>query len=126
MKTNDITERDFDLDALLASARGYGPVPSETLMARVMADAVAVQPQPIERPLARTTAAKMLARWLDQLAAVFGGGGALAGISLAMVAGVFIGVVQPAPVAALTSALLVETQVDLVDLFPTDAALWEE
>ncbi len=118
---------DPDLDALLASARDEGPRPSEALMARVMADAVASQPAPRALPVARKVRpAERPAGWLRRLSAVFGGGGALAGVSLAMVAGVFIGVVQPAPVAALTSALLVEGDLGTVDLLPAGTDLWEE
>lgn len=114
---------DPDLDALLASARDAGPRPSEALMARVMADAAASQPAPRGVPVARNVRP---AGWLRRLSAVFGGGGALAGVSLAMVAGVFIGVVQPAPVAALTSALLVAGDPGTVDLLPAGTGLWEE
>jgi len=117
---------DLDLDTLLAAARDDGPVPSDALVARVMADAVALQPRPGARPVARPAPDASPVRWLDRLAAMFGGGGALAGVSLAMVAGVFIGVVQPVPVTALTSVLLVGGQLDSVDLFPTEVAMWEE
>jgi hypothetical protein len=121
MKTNEMT--DLDLDTLLAAASEDRAVPSDALMARVMADAVAAKPNPLMRPQATHAVS---GRWLDRLAAVFGGGGALAGISLAMVAGVFIGIVQPGPVAALTSALLVGTPLESVEMFPSEAALWED
>lgn len=124
MKANDMT--DLDLNLLLAAARDDRPLPSEALMARVLADAVAQQPKPLAHPLAVTPARAASTGWLDRLAAVFGGGGALAGVSLAMVAGVFIGIAQPAPVAALTSALLVGASLETVDLFPAEVALWEE
>lgn len=112
-----------DLDALLAGARDEGPLPSDALIARVMADAVALQPRPgqgvsWEKPVG--------ARWLDRLAALFGGGGALAGVSLALMAGVFIGISQPEPVVALTQAFWDETQSETVDLFPANVAVWEE
>lgn len=114
---------DLDLDALLAAARDTGPAPSQALIDRVMTDAAALQPRPapVVRPVARGGVG-----WLGRLASVFGGGGALAGVSLAMVAGVFIGVMQPEPVAALTSALLVDTSLGTVDLLPAGADLWEE
>jgi hypothetical protein len=120
MKAGEMT--DHDLDSLFDAAREARASPSPALMARVMADAVALQPKPVMR---RGRYPSPL-RWLDRLAAPFGGGGALAGISFAMLAGVFIGVVQPAPVAALTSVLLTEVQYDTVDLLPGDMTLWEE
>jgi len=120
MKANEMT--DHDLDSLLAAARTADRAPSPALMARVMADAMALQPKPASRPVLRAAPS----RWFDRLAEVFGGGGALAGISFAMLAGVFIGVVRPEPVAALTSALLTGARYEAVELLPGDAALWEE
>lgn len=113
---------DLDLDALLASARGADLAPSAELMDRVMADAAALQPRPasVVRPVVAPVG------WLGWLAGVFGGGGALAGVSLAMVAGVAIGVVQPEPVAALTQVFLVGGEIGTVDLLPGASDLWEE
>lgn len=113
-----------NLDDVLAGARDTGPAPSDALIERVMADAAALQPRPVLPSVARAKPAGV--RWLDRLAELFGGGGALAGVGLAMVAGVFIGISQPEPVAALTQVLLDQTLSDTVDLFPTDVALWEE
>lgn len=128
MKANEMT--DADLDALLAGARDHAPVPSDALMARVMVDAIAVQQNVVApaavRPRVASPAERSPVRWFERLAAVFGGTGALAGVSLATVAGVFIGIVQPAPVAAVTSALLVEMHLETVELFPSETALWEE
>lgn len=124
MKVNEMT--DHDLDRLLDAARGGGPAPSDALMARVMADAVAAQSRKVVRPALRIRQGYRSLQLLDRLAAAFGGAGALAGVCSAMVAGIFIGIAQPAPVAALTSVLLTGTQVGTVDLFPTGVAFWEE
>ncbi len=120
MKATEMT--DLDLDTLLSAARKADVPPSEALRVRVMADAMAVQP----RPVASHAADPGASGWLDWLSAVFGGGGALAGVSLALVGGVFIGVVQPEPVAALTNALMADAQADSVELLPDAASLWEE
>jgi hypothetical protein len=50
MKANEMT--DLYLDTLLAGARKDRAVPSDALMARVLADAVAAQPNPLMRPQA--------------------------------------------------------------------------
>lgn len=126
MKANDMTEREPDLDDLFAAARDADPTPSANLMTRILTDAAALQPrpavvatrlQPVDLP---TTEG-----WFDRIAAVFGGGGALAGMSLAAVAGVFLGLAQPAPIVALTS-MLADASVETVDLLPDGTALWEE
>lgn len=113
---------DHDLDRLLTAARGAGPAPGPDLMARILADAAAVQPKasPRRQPAPRRQG------WLTGIATIFGGGGALAGISFAMLAGVFVGIVQPAPVAALTQAFAEQEVVDSVDMLPSEAALWAE
>lgn len=120
MKATEMT--DFDLDTLLSAARKADALPSEALQARVMSDAMALQPKQVPPVAAQAVSVG----WIDRLSALFGGGGALAGVSLALVAGVFIGVIQPEPVAALTSALMAEAQMDSVDLLPDAATLWEE
>ncbi len=124
MKANEMT--DFDLDAVLAAARDADPVPSDALMSRVMADALALQPRAVAQNRAQSGLAFTPLRWLDWLAAVFGGGGAVAGIGMALVAGVFFGIAQPAPVAMLTGVWLDETLSDGLDLFPAETAFWVE
>ncbi len=122
MQDREEQDREDDLDRLLAVARAAGPQPGADLIARILTDAATAQPiAPRRAPLAAPRRTRLA--WL---ASVFGGGGALAGISLAMVAGVFVGVVQPAPVAALASVFIVDATMDSVDLLPLDSALWGE
>jgi len=89
-----------DLDGLLAAARSHAPQPSADLLARVLADAYALQP-------AAPVAARRVPRprWAGLLA-LFGGGAGLAGLMTAGVAGLMIGLLQPAPVSAFTGVLL--------------------
>lgn len=104
-----------DLDDLFAEARATGAQPSAALLARVMADAGALQPQ------ARTIAPRVaeprgLWAWV---AALFAGGGAMAGMGTAAAAlGLFLGFMQPAPVAALTEALGVTMPETSYDFLP--------
>lgn len=104
-----------DLDAVFAAARADGPVPSADLFARVLADAAALQPQPAQpsRPQPRRG-------FLAALAAVFGGGPVLAGMCSAVMAGLFVGLVQPAPV--LTPVLALTAMLD-GNAFATTTAL---
>lgn len=104
---------DDDLDDLLADLRARGPAASGNLMARVLADAAALQPKPAApAPRARG------GLWAS-LAAVFGGAGALAGLAAAAVAGLAIGLAAPTPADALTAALWGGGADAGVDLIPT-------
>lgn len=124
-----MTNWDDDLNGLLATAKGQGMPPSDALVARVMADAAAVQHGVARASLAGLQVAPKSQRgpgFWARLAGAFGGIGAVAGMSAATVAGVFLGVAQPAPVAALTQALLTSAPLEQVDLLPGTDALWAE
>lgn len=108
-----------DLDALFAAAKADVAEPSQALMARVMADAAEHQPKPTQRQ-ARPSA-PVLGFWAG-LAAVFGGGGALAGIGSAAIAGLFLGFVQPLDLAVISESLASVT-LDSVELMPGVDAL---
>lgn len=112
-----MAERD-DLDALLAAAREARPEPSEAIMARVLADAMAHQPRPAVLPVAAqaSAAAAVLPFWA-RLAAVFGGTGAVARMGTAAVAGLAIGLVQPAGLSRLGDAML-GAPLETVELIP--------
>jgi hypothetical protein len=98
--------KDDDLDILFAAARAERPEPSEALMARVLADALANQPAPVRAAPAPVIAPAAPQRGpLAALADLFGGFGALAGMGAAAVAGVFIGFVQPDGLTALSDAV---------------------
>lgn len=110
-----------DLDRLLSAARDEVQ-PSAALMERVLADAAALQPR-AEPPRALPPAGG----WLSGLFDIFGGGGAVAGMSAATVAGVFLGFAQPTSLNALTLALQGGTEVvDSMELLPGDAVFWGE
>lgn len=100
--------QDDDLDRLLAAAARTAPKPSEDLMQRVLADALALQPQaPGLR--AETPRAGFLAR----LAGAFGGGPALAGLGTAAVFGVALGYLSPTTLDYLTG-----TSAEPAEFFP--------
>ncbi len=115
-----MSERD-DLDDLLALARSRPMEPSDALMARVLADALAEQPRAVA---AQTVPFGVPRRgWLSLVAEVFGGFGGLAGVGGAAVAGLVLGFVQPAPVTEFADAVL-GVQAASVDLMPgTDALM---
>lgn len=108
--------QDHELDDLFAQARITAPPPSEALMLRVLADADLHQPRPASRPAAPRIG------FLASLLAGLGGGGALAGLATATLAGFYIGFVQPSSVAALTETIwrqdMAELALDSVELIP--------
>jgi hypothetical protein len=111
--TEAMQDRD-DLDDLFATARVSRPVPSDALMARVLADALAEQPKAAgAMPLVVVPRAGLWSR----VAGLFGGVGALAGIGSAAAAGLFIGYVQPAGLSVLDDAVL-GTPLETVELMP--------
>lgn len=108
-----------DLDHLFATARQHRPQPSDGLMNRVLADALALQPHPLAAPPAPAPRPGLLAR----LAAAFGGAPALAGICAAAVAGLMLGYFSPSTYDYLASGL---TGAEAIDLFPTTDFLSSE
>ncbi|MDT8854096.1 dihydroorotate dehydrogenase [Paracoccaceae bacterium Fryx2] len=111
-----------DLDDLFAAARNTPVQPGPALLARVLEDAEAHQPRQRDPlPVRLRPAAGPPGIWRRLLGAL-GGGGAVAGLGSAALAGVWIGFAQPAPVAGpvllLTGALWSETTTDIVELIP--------
>lgn len=105
--------QDKDLDGLFALAARDRPLPSPALMDRVLADALAAQPQPAG-PRARPAQAPQ--SLLARLAAAFGGAPVLAGVFSAAVAGVALGYLNPASMDVLTGGL---TGTETLELFPS-------
>ncbi|PZR00235.1 MAG: dihydroorotate dehydrogenase [Cereibacter sphaeroides] len=110
--------QDTDLDDLFQRMQDTAPMPSARLIARIEADALAEQNSraaPARRPAVRQG-------W-GSFFAGFGGRGVLAGLGCATMAGVWLGLAQPAPVATLSDtlalALGMDTGGDQVDLIPT-------
>ncbi len=107
------TQLDDDgLEGFFEAARRMEPTPSEALMARVLADALAAQPVAPARRVPRPGA------WA-QLREALGGWPALGGLATAGVMGLAIGIAAPAGLADLATALLGQsTDAYLVDLMP--------
>ncbi|MEZ5796329.1 MAG: dihydroorotate dehydrogenase [Paracoccaceae bacterium] len=93
-----------DLELLFAAARADAPRPSPALMARVLADAYDAQPA-APAPVAVTAPTPWWSRAMAALSASFGGGGVLAGLGTAAVAGVFLGYASPNAADWLSEAL---------------------
>ena len=98
-----------DLDDLLAEAARRPAVPSVALMARVMADALALQPAAV----APRRASPGRAGFLVRLAALLGGPPALAGLGTAAVFGLALGYLNPNTLDYLTG-----TSADTAEFFP--------
>lgn len=102
---------DDDLDRLLSAAAAAPPRPSEALMERVLADALALQPAPAValRPGPAPARPGLLAR----IAAALGGGPVLAGLGTAAVFGLALGYLSPTTLDYLTGSTA-----DAAELFP--------
>lgn len=113
--------KEAELDTLLAQARTAPRDAPPGLMDRVLADGLALQST-------RHAAAREPARrgrfWHGFLEAI-GGRGALAGLMTAAVAGLWLGLAAPAPVAALTESLLPAEGPDMVELLSDDNEVLE-
>lgn len=110
------------LDDLFAEARAVRAVPSEALMARVLADALAEQPKAAVPVMSAVPAGRTQTGLWARLAWAFGGVGGLAGMGTAAVAGLFIGFVQPSGFAGIEDAML-GTPLETVELIPSMDAL---
>ncbi|MFZ3581511.1 hypothetical protein ACOI1H_04970 [Loktanella sp. DJP18] len=109
-----------DLDALFAQGRSAGVVPSDDLMARVLADAARVQSATV-RGNVRLPAGRRLA-WLHDL---IGGWPAWGGVVAAGLTGLWVGVAPPASIEGFAATLIGTTQT--VTFLPeTDLTLFEE
>jgi hypothetical protein len=107
---------DSDLDDIFAEARGATAAPSSDLMARILADAEAHQPA--AAVLVRAAPPPRQGLWAAMLAAI-GGGAALAGLSTATLAGLWIGFAQPTTLLDVTDAFLPVVTLESVDLLPS-------
>ena len=106
------------LEDLFAAMREERVPPSDALMARVLADALAHQPRPVPQVAQDVGAGAGAGPGLwRRLAGLFGGAGALAGMGTAAVAGLFIGFVQPEGLSLLGDAVL-GTPLETVELIP--------
>lgn len=132
-RQNGVDHGGAGVDDLLAAARAARPLPSDALMARVLADAMAEQPAAglslAEAPLAPARVGagpgRAALRLWQRLVWALGGAGALAGMGTAAVAGLYIGFAQPGGVGGLDEVML-GAPLETVELIPgIDALLME-
>jgi hypothetical protein len=109
---------DADLDALLSDLRSHPHEADARLLARIVDDAQAVQSSRTSVRAVVPTREPALRRWISAL----GGSVALAGLGTAAMAGLWIGMAQPASLIDVTdqlsAALGREAALDYVELFP--------
>jgi|AACY02.2.fsa_nt_gi hypothetical protein len=108
--------RDDELEALFQTARRPDPVPSEALMARVLADAAAEMPR-------RAAAAPRRGAGWSALWLALGGWTGASGLVAATAAGLWIGIAPPAGLDGLAASLTGAEALEVV-LLP-DTALFE-
>ena len=111
---------DSELDLLFEAARDVGPLPSPDLLARVLAEAEALQPRPPElaAPVPPQGARAVSAGLVGGLLAAIGGWAAVAGLATATLAGVWIGYAHPDLAAGWAVAPSAEVVYDLSDFEP--------
>lgn len=108
---------DRDLDDVFATARHQTPQVPVDLMARVLGDAEMAQPRAARHFAAFATPPKP-GFWAGLLAAI-GGAPALAGLSTAALAGLWIGFAQPVAVTSVADVLLADNvAVEPLDIMP--------
>ncbi len=114
-----MTGKDAELDQLLAGLGAMRPAVPDALMARVLADAAAVQDdaQSARAALRPATGVAGGSVW-GRIAGALGGGKVMAGLGSAAIAGVVLGFAQPAPIATLSSTLWGQDFDVSVDLLP--------
>lgn len=121
-------DKDLDLDALFAEAAEVQVALSPELSARILADAARLQlrPQPFAKPAVSVPVRKSALGWLVGVGEVLGGVRSLAGLSLAGLTGLYLGMAQPAAVQSVTALLAgaTTTTVDQLDLLPSTGTLW--
>lgn len=105
-KTDKMRELDDDkmLEAFFEAARDDAPVPSQDLMARILADAQAELPAPA--PILRQAVEPRRRSLLASLLAAVGGWPSVATMATATVAGIWIGFAQPDALNALAGGTL--------------------
>ena len=120
--------KDIDLDALFAEAALTQVEVSAGLASRILADADRLQPkpQPIVRPVISAKPHGGAFGWVLGFTDVLGGMRAVAGLSLAGLMGLYLGVAQPVAVQSLTALMSGTTTVDQIDLLPATGTLWAE
>lgn len=115
---------EVDLDHLFAAARAEAfPTPAN-LTARVISDADAELATVDVLTSARAKPRASRPGFFAHLAGLFGGGGALAGMLTATVAGFWLGFAQPAPMGTMSAALTGASAE--IDMMPGIDALLDE
>lgn len=107
--------QDTDLDGFFAAARAAAPRPSAALLARIEADGLREQALRSRPP---APSARRQAGWIGRLLAEMGGAPVVAGLAGAALAGVWIGLAQPAPLTGLADRLSGAVTLDSVELIP--------
>lgn len=108
-----IDMREQDLDDLFVTLRADPPPDSGLLTARILADAATHQPKPAQMTQ-RHLASPLLGFWA-RMSQALGGKGVLAGLGAAAVAGVMLGLAQPASLSLLTDTISVQGPIEDLD-----------
>ena len=117
-----MTDRDDEmLERLFRDARQEAPVPSDALLARVLADAAEVGFSPVVQAVALPRRGRAAAAF-----ELMGGWLAAGGLAASLVAGLWVGVAPPSSVEPLTASIFGSGTYDLgseIDSFMTEVSL---
>jgi hypothetical protein len=122
-----IPDGEFSLDSFFEAAIVAPPHPTDALMSRVLADGLAAQP--LSEGIAggylhKQVRLSLWARMCAGAGSALGGATGLAGLVTAALAGVWIGLANPAPLSAFEALVLGESDTldlgaELSDLLPS-------
>lgn len=114
------SDEDAALAPFFAAARAARPTVSAALTARILADSAAELPRaPVARAALRAPSPPTRPALARRLLAALGGWGGLGGLATATLAGVWIGIAAPEPVAGLAGRILPPAEAALlVNLMP--------
>lgn len=112
-KTDKKPLNDQELEQFFAAMQADARAPSDRLLSAIMDDAARLQPQPALLPVQPTGAPQR--SFLHEVMATLGGWPAMAGMTTAAIAGVWLGVVAPAGLETLSGGLILSQNAGLVD-----------
>lgn len=118
----DMEQKDPELEAFFEAGRAEAPVPSETLISRILADADAAQPKvPVVAPSQPAFGSVWSSLWSE-----VGGWKTAVGLGFAGMVGVFLGYSDPTVTDTTASFLVGGYSYDVSDLSLTASDLWGE
>lgn len=112
-KTEKTPLNDQELDQFFAAMQADDPAPSDSLLSAILQDAERLQPQIPVLPVQPDCTPRR--SFLHEVMAVIGGWPAMAGMTTAAIAGVWLGVATPSGIETLSGGLILSQNAGLAD-----------